>query len=141
LKSRITTLKNKPNIQEEQEEQEVEEPREDIQQQQTGGQATKIKRRCRNWPNCKLGDACNFHHPTEPCKFFPKCSYGDECLMIHPAIPCKFGAYCARPDCAYLHPHAVMGKFPGMPGKFAQPYGMPSMKPKSKPTQENNVAS
>ena len=23
--------------------------------------------RCRHWPNCDLGSACKFHHPTEIC--------------------------------------------------------------------------
>jgi hypothetical protein len=23
--------------------------------------------RCRHWPNCDLGPACKFHHPTEIC--------------------------------------------------------------------------
>ena len=34
------------------------------------GSATKqhSNERCKFWPACKNGDACQFHHPTQPCK-------------------------------------------------------------------------
>ncbi|KAG9285402.1 hypothetical protein G9A89_010877 [Geosiphon pyriformis] len=42
--------------------------------------------RCRHWPNCDLGAACKFHHPTEICGAFPNCPNSDRtCLYIHPA--------------------------------------------------------
>jgi len=42
--------------------------------------------RCRHWPNCDLGSACKFHHPTEICPMVPNCPNSPKtCLYIHPA--------------------------------------------------------
>ncbi|CAG8748260.1 9269_t:CDS:2, partial [Acaulospora morrowiae] len=42
--------------------------------------------RCRHWPNCDLGSACKFHHPTEICPMVPNCPNSPRtCLYIHPA--------------------------------------------------------
>ncbi|RHZ47936.1 hypothetical protein Glove_564g33 [Diversispora epigaea] len=42
--------------------------------------------RCRHWPNCDLGNACKFHHPTEICPMVPNCPNSPRtCLYIHPA--------------------------------------------------------
>jgi len=97
-----------------------------------------IKKRCKNWPNCKDGDKCLYVHPSDPCPKFPKCAFGESCLYIHPSIACKFGAECMRPDCAYTHPRMPMfnkyqprympsyhhlGASMKAKGKFGQPQG------------------
>ncbi|KAF9346972.1 hypothetical protein BGX26_001506 [Mortierella sp. AD094] len=46
-----------------------------------GGDVT----RCRFWPNCSQGEACQYWHPRELCADFPNCSKtSDTCLFIHP---------------------------------------------------------
>ncbi|KAG0010130.1 hypothetical protein BGZ80_001760 [Entomortierella chlamydospora] len=46
-----------------------------------GGDVT----RCRFWPNCSQGEACQYWHPRELCADFPNCSKtSDTCLYIHP---------------------------------------------------------
>ena len=57
--------------------------------------------RCRFWPACVNGAACEYHHPTLHCKTFPHCKFGDKCLYIHPN--CRFDSKCARPDCPFTH--------------------------------------
>ncbi|CAG8434191.1 1747_t:CDS:10, partial [Ambispora gerdemannii] len=53
--------------------------------------------RCRHWPNCDLGPACKFHHPTEICRQFPNCPNSDRtCLYIHPATD-VFDSYPRNP--------------------------------------------
>eukprot|EP01066_Platyproteum_vivax_P016598 Platyproteum_vivax@DN7177_c0_g2_i2.p1 len=64
----------------------------------------KQKRRCRNFPNCSLGEMCKFVHPVEACTKWPKCQFGSECLFIHPEVPCKFGFDCKNMSCNYKHP-------------------------------------
>lgn len=61
----------------------------------------KSKERCKYWPVCKLGDSCEYIHPSITCKMFPMCKFGDRCLYIHPK--CKFYASCTRKDCPYSH--------------------------------------
>ncbi|KAF4526201.1 hypothetical protein B566_EDAN001885 [Ephemera danica] len=89
--------------------------------------------RCRFWPACRQGDACTFHHPTQPCKnlativaapiavlgrpvsqrigggltcrFYPNCS-NTNCRFFHPksiGIPCRYGRLCSKPDCSFTH--------------------------------------
>ncbi|KAI6659274.1 Zinc finger CCCH domain-containing protein 14 isoform X3 [Oopsacas minuta] len=66
--------------------------------------------RCKYWPNCKLGDKCDFHHPSLPCKSFPYCKFNQKCYFIHP--DCKFDPYCTKVDCAFLHRHVRTNKPP-----------------------------
>ncbi|XP_069679591.1 zinc finger CCCH domain-containing protein 14 [Periplaneta americana] len=61
----------------------------------------KINERCKYWPACRLGDKCDYLHPTVSCKSFPSCKFGDKCLYIHPN--CKFDASCTRRDCPFTH--------------------------------------
>ncbi|KAK7098921.1 zinc finger CCCH domain-containing protein 14-like [Littorina saxatilis] len=61
----------------------------------------KIAERCKFWPACVNGAACEYHHPTVQCKTFPMCKFGEKCLYIHPN--CRFDSKCARPDCPYTH--------------------------------------
>uniref|UniRef100_A0A182NCX4 Zinc finger CCCH domain-containing protein 14 n=1 Tax=Anopheles dirus TaxID=7168 RepID=A0A182NCX4_9DIPT len=60
-----------------------------------------IKERCKYFPNCRQGDACEFLHPSTPCKAFPSCKFGDMCLYLHPM--CKFDPSCHRVDCNFMH--------------------------------------
>lgn len=57
--------------------------------------------RCKFWPACVNGAACEYHHPTVHCKTFPQCRFGDKCLYIHPN--CRFDSKCVRPDCPFTH--------------------------------------
>eukprot|EP00800_Vazella_pourtalesii_P000752 TRINITY_DN10659_c0_g1_i1.p1 TRINITY_DN10659_c0_g1~~TRINITY_DN10659_c0_g1_i1.p1 ORF type:complete len:340 (-),score=72.73 TRINITY_DN10659_c0_g1_i1:171-1190(-) len=66
--------------------------------------------RCKFWPNCKLGDKCEFHHPSLPCKSFPYCKFNQKCYFIHP--DCKFDPYCTKADCPFLHRHVRTAKPP-----------------------------
>ncbi|XP_041352067.1 zinc finger CCCH domain-containing protein 14-like isoform X2 [Gigantopelta aegis] len=61
----------------------------------------KMAERCRFWPACVNGNACQYHHPSVPCKTFPHCKFGDKCLYIHPN--CMFDARCTKRDCPYTH--------------------------------------
>lgn len=61
----------------------------------------KNKEKCKYWPACRLGEKCEFVHPTLQCKVFPQCKFGDKCLYIHPS--CKFESSCTRKDCPYNH--------------------------------------
>ena len=61
----------------------------------------KTKERCKFYPICRLGDSCEFFHPTLPCKVFPNCKFGESCAFIHPF--CKFDATCTHGDCNYTH--------------------------------------
>ena len=63
-----------------------------------------VTERCKFWPNCKLGEKCDFHHPSLPCKNFPYCKFNQKCYYVHP--DCKFDPYCTKADCAFLHRHA-----------------------------------
>lgn len=60
----------------------------------------KSKERCKYYPTCGKGDACEFTHPTT-CKAFPNCKYGDQCLYYHPK--CKFDLTCTRLGCNFSH--------------------------------------
>uniref|UniRef100_A0A182RX68 Zinc finger CCCH domain-containing protein 14 n=1 Tax=Anopheles funestus TaxID=62324 RepID=A0A182RX68_ANOFN len=60
-----------------------------------------LKERCKYFPNCRQGDACEFLHPTTPCKAFPSCKFGDKCLYLHPM--CKYDQTCNRLDCSFMH--------------------------------------
>ncbi|XP_058129890.1 uncharacterized protein LOC131286008 [Anopheles ziemanni] len=60
-----------------------------------------IKERCKYFPNCRQGDACEFLHPSTPCKAFPNCKFGDKCLYLHPM--CKYDLTCHRLDCTFMH--------------------------------------
>uniref|UniRef100_A0A182JUK8 Zinc finger CCCH domain-containing protein 14 n=1 Tax=Anopheles christyi TaxID=43041 RepID=A0A182JUK8_9DIPT len=60
-----------------------------------------LKERCKYFPNCRQGDACEFLHPTTPCKAFPSCKFGDKCLYLHPM--CKYDQTCHRLDCNFMH--------------------------------------
>lgn len=62
---------------------------------------SKMAERCRFWPACKMGNDCEYHHPTVACTMFPRCKFGDKCLYIHPN--CKFDANCTRPKCPFTH--------------------------------------
>ena len=62
-----------------------------------------LTERCKFWPNCKLGDKCDFHHPSLPCKNFPYCKFNQKCHYVHP--DCKFDPYCTKQDCPFLHRH------------------------------------
>lgn len=67
--------------------------------------------RCRFFPDCKLGEACEFYHPpatttavskqTSYCRAFPACTFGNKCAYTHP--PCKFNTTCVRKDCPFSH--------------------------------------
>lgn len=47
------------------------------------GQFTRIKQRCKNWPNCSYPN-CRYIHPTKPCHKFPNCpNQKGTCLFIH----------------------------------------------------------
>uniref|UniRef100_U5EVZ3 Zinc finger CCCH domain-containing protein 14 n=1 Tax=Corethrella appendiculata TaxID=1370023 RepID=U5EVZ3_9DIPT len=59
------------------------------------------KERCKYYPSCRLGDACEFYHPATPCKTFPNCKFGDKCLYIHPK--CKYDTKCTNYDCNFMH--------------------------------------
>ena len=61
----------------------------------------KMMERCKFWPACVNGAACDYHHPTVHCKTFPMCKFGEKCLYIHPN--CRFDSKCVRPDCPYTH--------------------------------------
>lgn len=61
----------------------------------------KTKERCKFYPICRLGDSCEFFHPTLPCKVFPNCKFGESCAFIHPF--CKFDTTCTHGDCNYTH--------------------------------------
>ncbi|XP_005101618.1 zinc finger CCCH domain-containing protein 14 [Aplysia californica] len=61
----------------------------------------KLSERCRFWPACAAGGACEYWHPTTHCKTFPNCKFGDKCLFIHPN--CRFDSKCTRPDCPFTH--------------------------------------
>lgn len=61
----------------------------------------KMTERCKFWPACVNGAACEYHHPTVHCKTFPQCRFGDKCLYIHPN--CRFDSKCVRPDCPFTH--------------------------------------
>lgn len=61
----------------------------------------KMMERCKFWPACVNGSACEYHHPTVHCKTFPQCKFGDRCLYIHPN--CRYDAKCMRFDCPYTH--------------------------------------
>uniref|UniRef100_A0A182MQ21 Zinc finger CCCH domain-containing protein 14 n=1 Tax=Anopheles culicifacies TaxID=139723 RepID=A0A182MQ21_9DIPT len=60
-----------------------------------------LKERCKYYPNCRQGDACEFLHPSTPCKAFPSCKFGDKCLYLHPM--CKYDQTCHRLDCNFMH--------------------------------------
>ena len=64
-------------------------------------QKAKQSERCRFWPACAVGSACEYHHPTIHCKTFPNCKFGDKCLFIHPN--CRFDSKCQRADCPFTH--------------------------------------
>ncbi|XP_063706637.1 zinc finger CCCH domain-containing protein 14 [Culicoides brevitarsis] len=66
---------------------------------------SKMKERCKFFPNCRDGDACEFNHPTAACNAFPSCKYGDKCAYLHPL--CKFDQTCSRSDCQYFHTASV----------------------------------
>ncbi|XP_053680538.1 uncharacterized protein LOC128731442 [Anopheles nili] len=66
-----------------------------------GGSGGAIKERCKYFPNCRQGDACEFLHPATPCKAFPSCKFGDKCLYLHPM--CKYDQTCHRLDCNFMH--------------------------------------
>ena len=73
---------------------------------ENGGELSALERarsqeRCRYWPACMVGSACQYHHPTTHCKTFPNCKFGDKCLFIHPN--CRFDSKCTRPDCPFTH--------------------------------------
>ncbi|XP_035782460.1 PHD finger protein rhinoceros-like [Anopheles albimanus] len=59
------------------------------------------KERCKYFPSCRQGDACEFLHPSTPCKAFPGCKFGDKCLYLHPM--CKYDLTCHRLDCNFMH--------------------------------------
>ncbi|ETN58948.1 hypothetical protein AND_009462 [Anopheles darlingi] len=59
------------------------------------------KERCKYFPSCRQGDACEFLHPSTPCKAFPGCKFGDKCLYLHPM--CKYDQTCHRLDCNFMH--------------------------------------
>ncbi|XP_046355897.2 zinc finger CCCH domain-containing protein 14-like [Haliotis rufescens] len=61
----------------------------------------KMAEKCRFWPACVNGNACEYHHPTVTCKTFPSCKFGDKCLYIHPN--CKYDARCTKTDCPFTH--------------------------------------
>ncbi|XP_076450518.1 zinc finger CCCH domain-containing protein 14-like isoform X2 [Babylonia areolata] len=61
----------------------------------------KMMERCKFWPACVNGSACDYHHPTTHCKTFPNCRFGDKCLYIHPN--CRFDSKCMRADCPFTH--------------------------------------
>ncbi|XP_053660580.1 zinc finger CCCH domain-containing protein 13 [Anopheles marshallii] len=60
-----------------------------------------LKERCKYFPICRQGDACEFLHPTTPCKAFPSCKFGDKCLYLHPM--CKYDQTCHWLDCNFMH--------------------------------------
>ncbi|XP_077286843.1 nuclear polyadenosine RNA-binding 2 isoform X2 [Arctopsyche grandis] len=76
--------------------------------------------RCRFFPDCRLGDSCEFYHPplqTTPvtkqntvCRAFPNCTYGSKCVYVHP--PCKFNSTCVRRDCPYSHSERIKTSLP-----------------------------
>lgn len=74
-----------------------------------------IKERCKYFPSCRQGEACEFLHPSTPCKAFPACKFGDSCLYLHPY--CKFDKTCHRLDCNYMHskPLALASAGPSAP--------------------------
>uniref|UniRef100_A0A182Q823 Zinc finger CCCH domain-containing protein 14 n=1 Tax=Anopheles farauti TaxID=69004 RepID=A0A182Q823_9DIPT len=67
----------------------------------SGSKGGTIKERCKYFPNCRQGDACEFLHPSTPCKAFPSCKFGDMCLYLHPM--CKYDTTCHRLDCNFMH--------------------------------------
>uniref|UniRef100_A0A182PS70 Zinc finger CCCH domain-containing protein 14 n=1 Tax=Anopheles epiroticus TaxID=199890 RepID=A0A182PS70_9DIPT len=81
-----------------------------------GGGGT-LKERCKYFPNCRQGDACEFLHPTTPCKAFPSCKFGDKCLYLHPM--CKYDQTCHRLDCNYMHSKSAASSASG--GLLAPP--------------------
>ena len=91
---------------------------------------SKMMERCKFWPACVNGAACDYHHPTIHCKTFPMCKFGEKCLYIHPN--CRFDSKCARPDCPYTHssrrsipafpaPQIIPVYHPPPPQQFAPP--------------------
>ncbi|CAH0560907.1 unnamed protein product [Brassicogethes aeneus] len=61
----------------------------------------KKKEACIYFPNCMLGDKCEYAHIRKSCEMFPHCKFGDKCLYLHPS--CKFGTSCTKRDCPYNH--------------------------------------
>lgn len=61
---------------------------------------SKSLERCKFFPTCRLGEGCEFAHPSN-CKSFPNCKFGEKCMYGHPK--CKFDLTCTRPDCNFYH--------------------------------------
>ncbi|EAA08638.6 AGAP004265-PA [Anopheles gambiae str. PEST] len=76
-----------------------------------------MKERCKYFPNCRQGDACEFLHPNTPCKAFPSCKFGDKCLYLHPM--CKYDQTCHRLDCNFMHSKSASSGTSG--GRSAPP--------------------
>ncbi|XP_059157937.1 zinc finger CCCH domain-containing protein 14-like [Physella acuta] len=98
----------------------------------------KMSERCKFWPACAAGSACEYHHPTTHCKTFPNCKFGTNCLFIHPN--CRYDSKCSRPDCPFTHtsrrssmanaprviaipqPHVIFSAAPQIPHYSAQSF-------------------
>lgn len=85
--------------------------------------------RCRFFPDCKLGETCEFYHPTLTptpitkqisfCRAFPACTFGNKCAYTHP--PCKFNTTCVRKDCPFSHNETFKPKIPSQSTLAVQP--------------------
>ncbi|KAK9870253.1 hypothetical protein WA026_006339 [Henosepilachna vigintioctopunctata] len=62
---------------------------------------TKVREKCKYFPQCRNGENCEFYHPSRNCEQFPYCKFGEKCLYLHPS--CKFGTSCTRRGCPYSH--------------------------------------
>ncbi|KAF2368954.1 Zinc finger CCCH-type [Trinorchestia longiramus] len=104
-------------------------PLDQIVKQQNLQSEAKYSTRCMYWPGCRLGDKCQYQHPSVPCKMFPNCQFGDKCLYIHPN--CKFDALCSRPDCPFTHASPrPASQIPGK-SKLSLNTTVPAARPKS----------